>query len=119
MHIVKSETDFTVHLPMLSQQISVVETQESHIEEKRYLKAKERVEQIKGFYGNLISYCIVIPFLWWLNSRTTAFLWAIFPTFGWGIGLLFHGMEAFGYNPFLGRNWEDRKIRELMEKDDF
>lgn len=119
MHIVKSETDFTVHLPMLSQQISVVETQESHIEEKRYLKAKERVEQIKGFYGNLISYCIVIPFLWWLNSRTTDFLWAIFPTFGWGIGLLFHGMEAFGYNPFLGRNWEDRKIRELMEKDDF
>lgn len=119
MHIVKTEKDFSVHLPMLSQQISVVETQETHIEEKRYLKAKERVEQIKGFYGNLISYCIVIPFLWWLNYRTTDFLWAIFPTFGWGIGLFFHGMEAFGYNPFLGRRWEDRKIRELMEKDDF
>lgn len=119
MHISKTDTDFSVHLPMLSQQISVVETQETHIEEKRYLKAKERVEQIKGFYGNLISYCLVIPFLWWLNYRTTEFLWAIFPTFGWGIGLFFHGMEAFGYNPFLGRRWEDRKIRELMEKDDF
>lgn len=119
MNIVKTDTDFSVHLPMLSQQISVMETQETHIEEKRYLKAKERVDQIKGFYGNLISYCIVIPFLWWLNYRTTDFLWAIFPTFGWGIGLFFHGMEAFGYNPFLGRNWEDRKIRELMEKDDF
>lgn len=119
MHIVKTNTDFSVHLPMLSQQISVVETQETHLEEKRYLKAKERVDQIKGFYGNLISYCIVIPFLWWLNYRITDFLWAIFPTFGWGIGLFFHGMEAFGYNPFLGRNWEDRKIRELMEKEDF
>ncbi|MEO0570620.1 MAG: 2TM domain-containing protein [Bacteroidota bacterium] len=119
MNIVKTNTDFSVHLPMLSQQITVVETQETHIEEKRYLKAKERVEQIKGFYGNLISYCLVIPFLWWLNYRTTDFLWAIFPTFGWGIGLFFHGMEAFGYNPFLGRRWEDRKIRELMEKDDF
>ena len=119
MQIVKTAQDFSVHLPMLSQQISVVETQETHIEEKRYLKAKERVEQIKGFYGNLISYCLVIPFLWWLNSRTTDFLWAVFPTFGWGIGLFFHGMEAFGYNPFLGRRWEDRKIRELMEKEDF
>lgn len=119
MNIVKTNADFSVHLPMLSQQITVVETQETHIEEKRYLKAKERVEQIKGFYGNLISYCLVIPFLWWLNYRTTDFLWAIFPTFGWGIGLFFHGMEAFGYNPFLGRRWEDRKIRELMEKDDF
>ena len=119
MQIVKTDKDFSVHLPMLSQQISVVETQETHIEEKRYLKAKERVEQIKGFYGNLISYCIVIPFLWWLNYRTTDFLWAIFPTFGWGIGLFFHGMEAFGYNPFLGRRWEEKKIKQLMEKEDF
>jgi len=119
MRIAKTETDFSVHLPMLSQQISVVETQEAHIEEKRYLKAKERVEQIKGFYGNLISYCLVIPFLWWLNYRTTDFLWAIFPTFGWGIGLFFHGMEAFGYNPFLGRRWEEKKIKQLMEKEDF
>ena len=119
MHIEKTGTDFSVHLPMLSQQISVVETQETHIEEKRYLKAKERVEQIKGFYGNLISYSLVIPFLWWINYRTTDFLWAFFPTFGWGIGLFFHGMEAFGYNPFLGKNWEEKKIKELMEKEDF
>lgn len=119
MQIVKTESDFSVHLPMLSQQISVVETQETHIEEKRYLKAKERVEQIKGFYGNLIAYCLVIPFLWYINYRTTNFLWAIFPTLGWGIGLFFHGMEAFGYNPFLGRRWEEKKIRQLMEKEDF
>lgn len=114
--------EFSVKLPMLSKQISVMEpqqTQEDHIEEKRYLKAKERVESIKGFYGNLLAYSIVIPFLWWLNFRTTDFIWAIFPTLGWGIGLTIHGMEAFGYNPFLGKNWEDKKIRELMEKEDF
>ncbi|NKI32738.1 2TM domain-containing protein [Croceivirga thetidis] len=117
-----SNKEFSVKLPMLSKQISIMtpqQTQEDHIEEKRYLKAKERVEAIKGFYGNLIAYCIVIPFLWWLNFRTTDFLWAIFPTLGWGIGLTVHGMEAFGYNPLFGRNWEDKKIRELMEKEDF
>lgn len=117
-----SNKEFSVKLPMLSKQISVMtpqQTQEDHIEEKRYLKAKERVEAIKGFYGNLTAYCIVIPFLWWLNFRTTDFLWAVFPTLGWGIGLTIHGMEAFGYNPLFGRNWEEKKIRELMEKEDF
>jgi hypothetical protein len=28
-------------------------------------------------------------------------------------------MEVFDYNPFLGKNWEEKKIREFMEKDDF
>ncbi len=119
MVIKKTEKDFSVFLPMLTQKYTVMETQEHYIEEKRYAKAKERVKAIKDFYGNLMAYCIVIPFLWWLNFRTTDFLWAFFPTIGWGFGLLAHGMEAFGYNPLWGKRWEERKIRELMEKDDF
>ncbi len=117
--IEKNNTNFRVALPMLSKQVSIVETQEEHIEEKRYIKAKERVEDLKGFYGNLTAYLIIIPFLWWLNLRTTDFLWAIFPTLGWGFGLTAHGMEAFGYNPLWGKRWEEKKIRELMEKEDF
>ena len=96
-----------------------METQQSYIEEKRYLKAKERVKNIKEFYSNLTAYCIVIPFLWWLNFRTTDFLWAFFPTLGWGFGVIAHGMEAYGYNPLWGRRWEERKIQELMDKEDF
>ncbi|MBA4744330.1 MAG: 2TM domain-containing protein [Muricauda sp.] len=119
MVVKKTETDFSVSLPMLTQKYTILETQESYIEEKRYVKAKERVKAIKDFYGNLMAYCIVIPFLWWLNFRTTDFLWAFFPTFGWGFGVLVHGMEAFGYNPLWGKRWEERKIRELMDKDDF
>lgn len=121
VEIEKNRDQFSVKLPMLSQQISVLETDthKDHIEEKRYLKAKERVEAIKGFYGNLMAYCIVIPFLWWLNFRTTDFLWAIFPTLGWGFGLTMHALEAFGYNPLWGKRWEEKKIKELMEKEDF
>jgi Putative regulator of cell autolysis len=115
----KTNTDFSVALPMLTQKYSIVASQQSYIEEKRYAKAKERVKAIKDFYGNLIAYCIVIPFLWWLNLRTTDFLWAFFPTIGWGFGVAVHGMEAFGYNPLWGKRWQERKIRELMEKDDF
>ncbi len=119
VHIKKTNTQFSVTLPMLTKQVSVMETQQSFIAEKRYIKAKERVEAIKGFYSNLITYCIVIPFLWWLNYRTTDFLWVLFPTIGWGFGVIAHGMEAYGYNPLWGKRWEERKIQELMEKDDF
>ena len=87
--------------------------------EYRYKKAKEQVKYIREFYGNLMAYCIVIPGLWWLNFRTTDFLWAFFPTFGWGIGLFFHAMEAFGFNPILGRDWENQKIKQLMDDEHF
>jgi len=87
--------------------------------EYRYTKAKERVEAIKGFYGNLLSYCIVIPFLVYLNYHTTSFPWAIFPALGWGFGLIGHWMNAYGYNPILGKDWEERKIKEFMDRSEF
>lgn len=115
----KTAADFSIELPMLKKQIEVMETQKVHLDEKRYAKAKERVDNIKGFYYNLVCYCFVIPFLIWLNTRTTDFPWAIFPAMGWGLGLTIHGMEAFGYNPILGKNWENRKIKEYMNDDNF
>jgi hypothetical protein len=116
----KTASHFTVAIPMLTKQISVMttQTQESYIEDKRYLKAKERVQAIKGFYSNVLSYVIVIPILAYINYRTTDFPWVIFPMLGWGFGILAHGMEAYGYSPFTGRRWEERKIRELMEKEE-
>jgi hypothetical protein len=32
---------------------------------------------------------------------------------GWGIGLAAHGINTFG----IGKNWEEKKIRELMEEE--
>lgn len=119
VNIQKSASDFSVSLPMLTKQVSVMETQKSYIEDKRYKKAKERVEAIKGFYGNLISYCIVLPFLAYLNYRTTDFPWVFFPLVFWGLGVVGHGMEAFGYNPIWGKRWEEKKMRKFMEDDNF
>ena len=114
----QSEGQFMVSLPILTKKISVMETQASYIKDKRYQKAKERVEAIKGFYGNLTAYVLVIPFLVWLNFETTDFPWFIFPAVFWGIGVTVHGLEAHGYNPIWGKRWEERKIRELMDQDD-
>ncbi|MDT7827884.1 2TM domain-containing protein [Pricia sp. S334] len=119
IEIQKTNSTFSVRLPILSKQISVMESQEDYLEDKRYEQAKERVENIKGFYGNLLAYCIVIPFLTYLNYRTTGYPWVLFPIFGWGIGLTIHGMQAFGYNPLWGKRWEEKKMREFMEDDGF
>lgn len=119
VQISKTASDFSVKLPMLTKQVSKMETQKVYIEDKRYEKAKERVEAIKGFYGNLTAYCIVIPILIVINYKTTSFPWAIFPALGWGFGVTAHGLEAFGYNPLFGRNWEARKMREFMDDDNF
>ncbi|MBT8204046.1 MAG: 2TM domain-containing protein [Eudoraea sp.] len=88
--------------------------------ENKYIRAKERVEQLKKFYGNLTSYVIVISGLavlnYWIDGwRYMWFLWA---AFGWGIGLFFHAIRTFNLNPFFGKDWEERKIKEYMKEDD-
>ena len=88
------------------------------LENSKYVKAVERVEKLKEFYQNLASYCLVIPFLIFINLRfSPQFHWFWFPIFGWGIGLVFHFLEVNNYNIFLGKNWEDKKIKELMDKE--
>ena len=86
----------------------------------KYLEAKKRVKRIKGFYVHLAIYVVVnvgliISNTAFDNEELTSvdtYLTAIF----WGIGLLAHGLSVFLPNFILGKNWEEQKIRELMEK---
>jgi two-component system LytT family sensor kinase len=113
----KTAENFIVKLPLLTQKTKTMKTET--IESNKYLRAVERVHDIKEFYGSLISYCIVIPFLIFINFKYVPhFHWFWFPMFGWGIGLIFHGFKAFSYNPILGKDWEERKIKEYMDNED-
>lgn len=113
VEIEQTEDFFRVRIPVLTKQISIMETVDNN-QENAYFKAKQRVKEIKDFYGNLISYCVVIPFLIFINYKTYwEFQWFWFPLFGWGIGLTIHGFSVFGY----GSDWEERKIQEIMAKD--
>ncbi|WP_179336550.1 2TM domain-containing protein [Winogradskyella ludwigii] len=88
--------------------------------EEAYLRAKKRVKAIVGFYWHLASYVIVNVFLIILitSSGVKFFSFGTFSTaFFWGIGLAFHFVGVFGPRFFLGDNWEERKIKELMDKD--
>lgn len=109
----QTETAFKVKIPILTKQIVIMETQNIYNENMAYVRAKDRVEKLKGFYGNLISYCFVIPILIFINLKTSNFHWFWFPMLGWGMGLTFHALETFGY----GKSWEEKKIREILNKE--
>ena len=85
-------------------------------EQAKYQEAKKRVEEIKGFYSHLISYIVVNAVLVVINLLTSPeYLWFIWPMIGWGLGLVIHAFFVFGN--LLGKDWEERKIKEIMEKD--
>ncbi|MBE9576236.1 2TM domain-containing protein [Flavobacterium proteolyticum] len=110
----ENEKEFKVLLPILTKQINIMETTYNYNEQTAYDRASRRVKEIKEFYGSLISYCIVIPVLVFINFRTfSGFQWFWFPMLGWGMGLVFHAFRVFGY----GSSWEERKIQEILKKD--
>ncbi|MAN58388.1 MAG: histidine kinase [Flavobacteriaceae bacterium] len=110
---------FIISIPMLTQETMTVQSADGYISEKKYARAKERVEKLKGFYIHLAIYLFFVPVFIWLNLKSgTNFPWALFPIAGWGFGVLGHAAETFNYNPFFGKEWEARKIRELMDKED-
>ncbi len=73
-------------------------------------QAKERIEELRGFYAHLAAFVAVNVFLLLLNLITSpGFLWFIFPLLGWGIGLAIHAVMVF----WTGNDWERRKMEEL------
>lgn len=116
VYIEKSEEYFKVKIPILNEKTTVMQESRIDKESLAYERAYKRVKEIKGFYGNLISYCLIIPFLIFINLRTAPeYHWFWWPMLGWGIGVISHGLQVFG----IGKSWEEKKIKELMEKDQF
>lgn len=113
--IEQNEKTFTVKIPILTKQIAVMETSAEYSDEnKAYFRAKKRVEELKGFYGNVISYCCVIPFLVFINLKfSPGFQWFWFSALGWGFGVVMHAFKIFGYSS----DWEERKIRQILERE--
>ncbi len=88
--------------------------------ELKYLRAKERVQKLRKFYGNLTAYVLVISLLGFINYWTNgwSYMWFLWAAFGWGIGLSFHAISVFNLNPFFGKGWEERKIKEFMKEEE-
>jgi hypothetical protein len=87
--------------------------------DNKYLRAKDRVAQLKKFYGKLASYLLFIAFLAGINyySNEWRSMWFLWVAFFWGIGIVIEAGKTFGLTALLGSNWEERKINEMMKKE--
>ena len=116
VNINKEANRFAVAIPMLTKKISVMRTEQSTSGlDDNYMRALNHVDELKGFYYSLISYCLVIPFLIFINYQTSwGFKWFWFPMFGWGIGIAIQAFRVFVNGGAFGRQWEKRKMEEFM-----
>lgn len=96
---------------------------ENSFEDKiREDKVRKKVKSMQGFYKHLIVYLvinIVLILIKLLNLEPdeTFFEWGTFSTaICWGIGVFFHWYGVFGTDIVLGKDWEERKIKEMMGK---
>ena len=91
-------------------------------EDLRLQRITKKVKSIKGFYKHLTAYILVNLFLvalkyFQIENGEIFFELSTFSTaFFWGIGLAFHAANVFGKNVFLGDDWEEKKIKEFMDK---
>ncbi len=86
-------------------------------DQARFERAKRRVKDLKGFYRHLTVYVLVNALLLVINLVTsTSYLWFYWPLLGWGIAILLHAASVFGGGRFFGKDWEERKIKEILEK---
>ncbi len=102
----------------------------NYYEEERYLRAKKRVKEIQGFYWHLFWYLVVNLFITFGGTIRNLFNGDSFSVenfhfgtfsvwFFWGIGLAAHWLQVFGKHIIFSKNWEERKIKEFMDKDKF
>ncbi|MFN3754352.1 2TM domain-containing protein [Flavobacterium sp.] len=92
-----------------------------NLDEIKYQEAVKRVKRIKGFYTHAAVYVVINIILLVVNGQNSSesfFHWKHFATpIFWGIGLVAHGFSVFVPTMILGKDWEDKKIKELMEKE--
>ena len=119
VNINKEASRFAVAISMLTKKTSIMRTEQTSPLDDSYMRALNHVDELKGFYYSLISYCLVIPFLIFINYKTYwGFQWFWFPMFGWGIGLTIQAFRVFVNDGAFGRNWEKRKMEEYMNNEE-
>ena len=74
-------------------------------------EALERLRKRSEFWTHLALYLMINAFIVaiWYFAGGGGFFWPMFPLFGWGIGLVFHGWDTFRRPPS-----EERIRREIQ-----
>lgn len=92
-------------------------------EKQAYEVARQKVKKLKGFYTHLIVYTLVNAFVLVTKYKNldAGENFLTFKTFSlmfyWGIGLVAHAFSTFVPHFAFGKDWEDRKLKQFMDKE--
>lgn len=75
--------------------------------------AERRAKAKLGFFTHALVYAVVITGLS-LLAFSQGQIWSLWPTAGWGFGLLMHGMGVFGFGP--GSALRERMLERERER---
>ena len=90
----------------------------NYTEGERYYQAQKRVKEIREFYEHLTVYLLCNPIVIVVNLMTSpGYLWFIWCVAGWGFAIVMHGLKVFRVSPIFNKDWEERKIKEILEKE--
>lgn len=86
-------------------------------EEEIFIDANKKVKAKKGFFVHFGVFCATVLFLFTINFLTSPkFWWFLFPTLGWGIGIVAHYIGVFGISDPSVEDWENKELEKEMRK---
>ncbi len=99
-------------IPLTAEAIKSNSVQTINADEEAAFK---HVRKIRGFYGHVAKYVVVIGALAIFNLiKSPDRMWVVWPALGWGLGLVFHGMRVYGTMPFMNADWEKRQVEKYL-----
>jgi hypothetical protein len=89
------------------------------LHEEALTRARERVEELKGFYIHLAIYVVINVGLYVIDfAQGDGLQWAYWVTIGWGIGILVHLVSLIIEQSRFTARWEARKVAEYAEQEE-
>ena len=96
-----------------------IDTNSQRAQELMYMKAKKRIQDVKGFYTHAVVMVFTIPLIIWVNLEFVPgfhFFW--YAVGGMLLSVFFHWLGVFGFSYLgMGKDWEQRKIQEFMKQE--
>jgi|HubBroStandDraft_3_1064219.scaffolds.fasta_scaffold144253_2 hypothetical protein len=94
-----------------------LETGETPTDDALRRSATRRADAKIGFRTHALVYVLVNAGLAALNLLTSQhYLWFVFPLFGWGIGLLAHGLAVYGVTSIGREEMIEREMERLRQR---
>jgi len=84
---------------------------------ERYERAMKRAGELRSFYTHAVVYLLVNIGLFVIDLLGDSGWWFYWSTIFWGLGLVFHAISVFGRVGPFSSEWEERKAREIMERE--